>query len=324
MIRDKLLKYSVELEEDDAEALQRMTGGKYTVEIHPPSAGNVPETVNQFVKAIYEPQTKWLGLKNTSPVAALEIRRSTPNSLRLQFALPTKRLERKVRGQLKNEVPGVNFSDGVSGLPVAEGSTVSGGLLTTGRNDWYPLQTEFDQPPVNSVVSGLHRHAMNNTGFLIQILFKPVVGQPVRSWWKNWRSYKRVGYLRKEKQKLWGSRSPTPREKRQADAIEAKMGTARFHTAIRICMINAEPHVKSRIKEIAGGFNIFENPETGQYLDAVTVKSLREKPIHRFAQTVAQRRFGGWSRSFHASQHELAALVSIPDKIQQNLRVAEP
>lgn len=319
MIRDKLLNYSVEVDEDEAERLQRLGSHLHTTEVHPPSHGNVPDVLNQFVKAIYEPQTKWLGLKNASPVAAFEIRRPTPEQLRFQFAVPTKRLERKVRNHLKNQVPGVSFSDGVSGLPVTDDSTVSGGLLTTGRNDWYPLETDFDDPPNNAVISGLHRHAMTDTGVVLQLLFQPAVGKPLQSWWWTRRAYKRIGYLRKEKQKLWGSRSPTPREKQQAKAVESKAGSARFHVSIRVCMTNADPNIRSRLKEIAGGFNVYENPESGQYLNTVTVKSYRQKSLHRFAEAVAARRFAGWSRSFQASQQELAALLSIPDKQQHNL-----
>jgi len=323
MIRDRVFTTTVELDEDQARRLRAGTVGR-AVAVHPPRDGSVPATLDQFVKTIYEPQTKYFGMKNTSPVASFEIRRSVPDTVSLQFVVPTKRLERKVRTQLTNEIPGVVFSDGTLQLPVAEGSVVGGGLLTTGRRDWYPLASTFDTPPTNSVVAALHRHAMQDTQFVIQFLFQPVVGRPVRSWWWTRRAYQRIGYLRKEKEKLWGSRSATPREKQQANTIEAKAGSPRFTVSIRLLIVNGGEYTRSRVKELAGAFNVFENPETGQYLNAVTVQTLRQQSLLGFVDAIAHRDFRRWSRQFQATADELAALVSIPDIDQSNLAYASP
>jgi hypothetical protein len=160
---------------------------------------------------------------------------------------------------------------------------------------------------------------MRDTQFVIQVVFRPVVGTPLRSWWWSRRAYKRIGYLRKEKEKLWGSRSPTPRERQQADAIEWKAGSPRFHVSIRFLTVNAGEYTRSRVKELAGAFNVFENPETGQYLNAVTVSVLRRSSLLRFGEAVADREFRQWSRRFQASTQELAALVSLPTVDQQNI-----
>ncbi|MFC5133505.1 MULTISPECIES: hypothetical protein [Haloferacaceae] len=319
MIRDRLFTSAVELDEDQARYLRAGSGGQ-AVEVHPPRAQSISATLNQFTKTIYEPQTKWFGVKNTSPVAAFEIRRTVPDQVSMQFIVPTKRLERKVRTQLENEVPGVGFSDGTLQLPISEGCTVGGGLLEPGCRDWYPLETGFNSPPNNSVLSALHRHAMQNSQFVIQILFQPVVGRPVRSWWWTRRAYQRIGYLRKEKEKLWGSRSATPREKQQANAVEAKAGSPRFNVSIRFLIVNGGEYTRSRVKELSGAFNVFENPETGQYLNATTVQTLRKRSLLRFVDAVGQRDFQGWGRRFQATTEELASLISIPDIDQQNIQ----
>jgi hypothetical protein len=318
-LRDYLFHTSVEVDEEEARWLRAGSGG-YPVQVHPPRTESVPSTVDRFTKAIYEPQTKWFGVKNTSPVAAFEIRRTVPDQISMQFVVPTKRLERKVRTQLKNDIDGVGFSDGTLQLPISEGCTVGGGLLEPGRRDWYPLETGFDSPPTNSVVAALHRHAMQNTQFVIQILFQPVVGRPVRSWWWTRRAYQRIGYLRKEKEKLWGSRSATPREKQQANAVEAKAGSPRFNVSIRFLVVNGGEYTRSRVKELSGAFNVFEDPETGQYLNATTVQTLRQRSLLRFVDAVEQRDFNGWSHRFQATADELAGLVSIPDIDQQNIQ----
>jgi len=323
MIRDYLYTRSIELTEDEADTLRLGPVDGYDIEVRPPSFDDAPATVNQFVQSIYEPQQRYLGLQNVSPVAAFEIRRSVPDSLKLQFWVPTKRLERKVRAHLSNEVPEVGFSGGTRGLPVSEGDSVGGGMLSVGRRDWYPLRMSFSQPPNNSVISALHRHAMQDTKFIIQVLFQPAVGQPLRQWWWTRRAYKRIGYLRKEKQKLWGSRSPTPREKTQAKAVERKAGSPRYWVTIRFVVVNAEPNVRSRVKEVGGAFNVFENGDTGQYLNTVTVETVRRSSLRRFAAAVAGREFQGWSRKFQASTEELAGLVSIPDRQQENLTPAK-
>jgi hypothetical protein len=319
-----LLNYTATPTEEQAEQLRNPGKRFHTIEVRPPKNSDTPAVPEGFVKTITELQSKWLGLKNTSPITAFEIRRSTPDKVRFQFSTPTIRLERKLRTHLTDQLPGVKFKDGVRGIPVTEEDTIGGGLLTTGRKDWYPLQREFKDPPINSVVSALHRHAMQDTQFLIQILFQPVIGKPLRRWYWRRRAYQRIGYLRKEKEKLWGSRNATPREKRQADAIEDKAGTNRFHTSIRFLVIGADEHTRSRVKELSGGFNTFENPDTGQYLNTKTIKTLRESRILDFAEAVAERRFKGWGRTFQTSTRELAALVSLPNTPQENIRFSNP
>jgi hypothetical protein len=321
---NRFLNYTFTPLEEEVEQLQAPRTGFYTVEVRPPKREKIPSVPTEFVKGVTELQSKWFGVKNTSPVTSFEIRRSHPDKLRFQFSVPTKRLERKLRTHLTNQVPGVRFNEGVSGIPVTSEDTVGGGLLTTGREDWYPLQHDYKNPPNNSVASALHRHAMRDTKFLIQILFQPVIGKPLRRWYWRKRAYQRIGYLRKEKEKLWGSRNATPREKRQANAIEDKAGTNRFHTSIRFLVIGAGEYTQSRVKEISGGYNTFENPETGQYLNTNTVKSLRRSQLLDFTQAVRDREFNGWSRSFQTSNPELASLVSLPNTRQENITKAEP
>ena len=311
------------LTEEEAEQLSKPIGGWYTVQVKTSPDADHPETLNKFIKGITELQTSWLGLKNTSPTGVFEIRRPTPENIQIQFSVPSRRLERKVRSQIKSELDGIQLTEGTDQIPVTEGDSVGGGILTTGRRDWYPLQTSFDEPPTNSVVGSLHRHAMQDTQVVIQVLFKPVAGKPLRRWYRNRRTYQRIGYLRKEKEKLWNNRPPTPREKRQADAVERKAGTTRFYTSIRLLFINSKEYTPSRVKELAGSFNIYENPDTGQYLNAVTIQTLQNR-ILDFASTIQERRFGSWHRRFHASTEELAALVSIPDRSQQNIPDSKP
>lgn len=320
---DPFLYYTAAPTEEEAEYLRKPAVQPHTIEVKTPRNGDIPAIPENLVKAVTELQSKYFGLLNTSPVAAFEIRRTHPDKIKFQFSTPTVRLERKLRTHLTNEIPGIRFNDGTQGVPVTSEDTVGGGLLTTGRKDWYPLKHDFDQPPVDSVVSALHRHAMRDTKFIVQVLFQPVIGKPLRRWYWRKRAYQRIGYLRKEKEKLWGSRNPTPREKRQADAIEDKAGTNRFHTSIRFLVIGADEYTQSRVKELSGGYNTFENPDTGQYLDTVTVKSLRKQRVLDFAETVAHRRFGSWSHSFQTSVPELAALLSLPSIEQENITQAE-
>ena len=324
MIRNRFYQDHITFDEEQASQLSYSKGTWYNVEVRPPKDENIPATLREFAAGIRELQTKWLKLRNASPVIAFEIRRHTPEKLQFQFSTPTKRLERKIRTQLSNQVLGVEFGDGVEGLPVGEESTAGGGFLTAGRRDWYPFRQDFDSPPVNSLVSTFHRHAMQNTSFVVQVLFKPVVGERMQRWlWKK-QAYRQIRYLKKEKEQLWGYRSPTKREKRQADAIEAKAGNSRFHTTIRFAVIGAEEYTKSRVKELSGAYNTYENPETGQYLDTVTVEALREQRISDFLQAVADRKYAGWGRRFQASLDELAAFVSLPSVDRENIQFAEP
>lgn len=324
MIRDRLFHTTATLNEEHAQRLQFSKGTWYTVRVLPPTNTSIPATLNRFVASIKEIQTTWLKLRNTSPVTAYEIRRPTPDSLTVQYAVPTNRLERKVRTHLTNEIPDVQFADGVNGLPVTEDDDVGGGMLTVGRPDWFPLKTDFDHPPANSIAASLHRHAMQNTRFVIQILFQPNAGQPLRRWWWRRRGYQQRNYLKKEKENIWGSVQPTRRERDQARAIDDKVGNARFHTSIRFTIIGAGEYTPSRVKELAGAFNVFESPVTGQYLNANTVRSLRQKRVLGFANAIANRSFSRWNLRFHTTEAELAGLLALPSIDQPNLRRTQP
>lgn len=321
-LKDRLLPSHTEINQPQAEKLQYSAKPGYTVEIRPPR-NHSEDTLPRFIRAIQELQTRWLGLKNSSPITSYEILR-TAQGLKFQFTVPTKRLERKIRSQLTNALPDIKFSEGTSGLPVKPETTVGGGLLTTGQLDHYPLQTEFKEPPTNSITKTLHRHSMRGTKVVIQILFQPAIGKPLLNRYWTRRGYQRVGFLRKEKERLWGSRPATPREKRQADAIENKAGNNRFHTSIRFAVIGAGEHTKSRVKEISGAFNTYENPDTGQYFNTTTVQPLRENRIVDFANSIADRQFDGWTSTFQTTVEELAALTAVPSTQQENIQYASP
>ena len=323
-LKQRFYHQKISLSEEQAQQLEYTDDTYYNVEARPPKDQKIPATLDSFVAGIRELQTKWFKTRNKSPVIAFEIRRHNPEQIQFQFSTPTKRLERKIRTQLSNQIPSIEFSEGTQGLPVTEEVTAGGGFLTAGRRDWYPFRQDFDSPPVNSLVSTFHRHAMRNTSFVVQLLFKPVVGERIQRYlWKK-QAYQQVNYLKKEKEKLWGSRTPTKREKRQADAIEAKAGTSRFHVTIRFAVIGADEYTKSRVKELAGSYNTYENPETGQYLDTVTVEALREKRIFDFLNAVADRKYRGWGRKFQASLNEVAAFVSLPSINRENIHFAKP
>jgi len=323
-LRNRLFNVSTELTEDAAEQLRRPPVNTYDIQVQPSAGTSHPATLDNVIKGIFEIQTTRLKTRNVSPVAALEIRRDTTGALSLQVSVPTKRLERKVRSNLDGALPSVQFDRGVSGLPVAGGDTLGGGILTTGLPDWYPLRTEFDEPPLNAVIGTLHKHAMQDSNIVVQILFQPVAGQPLRRWWWRRRAYKRINYLRKEKSDLWRSRSATPREKHQADAIERKAGTSRFWVTIRFVVVGADEYVPSRVKELAGAFNRFESEETGQYLDMNTVRSVFPDRVRQFGMEVARRDFGRWTLRFQVSGEELAALLAIPDRSQDNITTGGP
>ncbi|WP_138004414.1 hypothetical protein [Halalkalirubrum salinum] len=163
---------------------------------------------------------------------------------------------------------------------------------------------------------------MRGTQVVIQILFQPAVGKPLRGKYWNHRAYQRIGFLGKEKEKLWGSRPATPREKRQADAIEDKAGNNRFHTSIRFAVIGAGEHTKSRVKELSGAFNVYENPDTGQYFNTTTVQPLREHRLVDFANSIADRQFDNWNLPFQTTVEELAALTAVPSTTQENIQYA--
>jgi hypothetical protein len=311
----------ITLDNTTARQLSRSSEEYRTVEVQPPPDKELPVTLNRFVKAITEYQTQLFGIRNTSPVVAYEIHRFVPENLRLQFAVPTTRLERKLRIHLNEEAPGFEFEPGVDQLPLKEDDTVGIGVLQLRRKDVYPLETEFETPPLNSVVASLHRHAMRDSRIAIQILFKPRAGQPIgrRLWHRE--AQRESRNLRSEKVGVlpWTDRDATPLEKQQARQIDEKAGSPRFNVSIRILVIGAGEYTASRMKEVSAGFNIFANPDTGQGFQTRTVRSLRDKTIINSIEQFRDRRL---NRPFQISMPELAGLLSIPDREQENLETA--
>jgi len=325
LLRNRLPSY-IEFSENEAGQLGSISPDRYTVEVRPPWNTDVPTSLESVLQNIWEMQTKWFKLWNISPVVSFEICRFHRDQVRLQFTVPTKRLERNLRTGLKTAIPEIGFNEDrdSSGLPVSEGASVGGGMLKLGRMDYYPLNTDHDNPPSNDVVSSLHRDAMQDTRFLIQVLFKPVAGRSLGTWWQRKSAYRRRNYLRKNKESLTNSRSATPREKKQANKIEDKAGGPLYHTGIRFFVVGAGEHTPSRVKELASGYNRFESSLTGQYLDTVTLRSIRRKSFTRFARSVAERRFDGWNMKFRLSLPEIAAVVSLPSIEQNNISYSQP
>lgn len=322
-VLNRVFKTTAALDEEQATQLQ-VGARHHTTTVKPPHNASMPATLERFVNGITEYRTEWLGFKNASPTIAYELRRPTPDTVKLQFSTPSNRMDRKVRAHLSDEIGGLQFTDGDNGLPVSASDTIGGALIIPTADDRLPLRTEFDRSPINGLTSTLHRHAMQDAGIIIQILFKPLAGQPIRNWLWYRRAHQQHDHLRKEKEKIWGSRQPRTTERGRADAIDEKILDNHFHTAIRLLVIGAGDYTQSRVKEIASGFNIYRNPATGQDLRTVPVRSIREQRIVQFARMVALRRFGGWSRRFKLSFEELAGLVALPDRDQQNLVTAAP
>lgn len=312
------------VDEATASRLQSPTTPGISIEVHPPRTDGLPAALDGLVASLLEIQSDWTGLRNTSPRIAWEIRRPRPERLRLQFTVPSRRLERKLRTQLPNEVPGVEFSPGRDGLPVEAGDTIGGGLLTTGRRDWYPLRTEFDQPPTNAQVAALHRDAMRQNRLVLQVLFQPLAGHPIRRWWWTRNAYKRVGELRNPTQSVLGDRPPTPRERNQAKAVEHKAANTRYRVSLRCVIMGAAEYTPSRVKEWAGSYNCWESDESGQYLDMVTAWSPLRHRLAKFAAAITDRQFSTWHRSFYLSPAELAPFLALPDRNQQNITYAQP
>ena len=324
-VKNLLFDSSTELSQSDADRLSTGLSSHYVTEVLPPYHGDVPATLNRFVKNVREVQSKWFKLQNTSPVVAMEIRRSHPDRLRFQFATDNIRVDRSIRNGLYEEMPDVETREGAGGLPVSPGDTVGGGFLTLGESDWYPLETDLDRPWVDGLVSQLHESSMRDTSVLVQILMQPVAGDRFRRWWWRRQAMSQIRYLRGDKVSLFPGRdrNAIPREKTQSDLIADKVGSPRFHVSIRVVVIGAGEYTRSRFKEVSNPFGSLESDDTGQYFNQQTVKGIREKPFIMFAESVRNREFGGRAFRFQLSNEELAGLVAVPSIEQENISYSQ-
>jgi hypothetical protein len=249
-LKDQVSKPYVHLDDDTARYLRMSPAKRRFVRIHPPIDEDVPATLPNVVKGIQEFQTKWFKLKNTSPTISYEIVRAPADRLTLQYSVPSHRLERKIRNHLHEAVPGIEYSVGSGSLPVIENDSIGGGLLTIGREDWLPLKTDHKSPPLNSVVTTLHRHAMQDTMYVIQILFKPIAGISPREWWwrRSARQYR--NYLHNDKTGVLGSNKAPDRERAHARDVDGKFREARFTTTSRLLVIGGAEYTMNRMKAV--------------------------------------------------------------------------
>lgn len=253
---NRFSKSHLELNENQAERLQNPQTDWYTVEAKPPRNQDLPATPELFIQGIREMKTKWLGVRNASPILAFEVRRSTPDRLRFQYSVPTKRLERKLRNHLSDSIPRVELADnGINGLPVSTEDSIGGGTVTMGRTDWYPLKTEFDSPPINALAGSLHHEAMKDSNFVIQVLLRPIAGKPVRRWWYRRQARNQISRLRSKKEQLFGRRKPTVKEKKHAREIDDKATGTLFEASIRTVVVGADDHTPSRDRAASTKFS---------------------------------------------------------------------
>ena len=308
---------AIPLDEDRAERLRHPIAGDYTVGVYPPRRGDTTPVLTQLAKQLRSARTGLFGLRNQSPVIAYELRRPRPDRLGLQLAVPSKRVERTYRTQLPLHVDRVQFTDGTDGLPVTAEDSIGGAVWTTTKPWPYPLRTTFQAPPINSVVATLHRHAMQNTRFVLQILAQPIAGR-LRHWWGR----KIAGWtrdeLRTEQEGVVRSRQPTRYEREQANAVDTKSRQPHWQVSIRLVVINGDEYTLSRAAEIGSAFSMYENAESGQRLRMQPLKVVRRSEIRRFAQAVAERRFGSSAAAFRVTDQELGALLSVPIRADQS------
>jgi len=319
-----LYKDHIELTEEQSEQLRNPDTDCHSIEVRVPKNTELPPCPVSLIDGIREMKTKWLRLSNASPVAAFEIRRSGDGQLQFQYSVPTKRLERKLRNHLDDTTPGIELLDtAAEGLPVTEDDSLGGGRLSMMRRDWNPLGTEFDTPPTNALIGALHSEAMKDSKFVIQVLFRSVAGKPIRRWWHRYSAHRRIDRLRSEKEQLIGSRKATSSEKQRGRLIDEKISRPSFKAEIRVAVIGAGEHTPNRVHELAGAYNRYNNSESGQQLTASVAKSIRSPPLFWFGEAVANKSPQDKHRQFRVSPQELAALVALPDRTQQNITYAK-
>lgn len=319
-----IYKSHTELSEEQASQLRNPDTDWNTIEIRVPKHTDLPASPASLIDGIREMRTKWLKLRNTSPPVAFEIRRDNTGQLKFQYSVPTKRLERKLRNHLADATPDVEIlNSGVDGLPVSDGDSFGGATFELSRRDWHPLDTDHDTPPTNPVIGALHEQAMQDTKFVVQILFRSVAGKPIRRWWYRHSAHSQIDRLRSEKEQLIGRRKPTKTEKQQGRLIDGKINKPLFEAEIRIAVIGAGEHTANRVHELSGAFNRYSHSESGQGLTASVAESIRPSPLVWFGEAIANRRFQEGHRRFRVSAEELAGLVALPDRIQNNITYAK-
>lgn len=306
-----------------AASLAQPVSELYPVKVALPYDREAPATLSGVVQAVTEVQTGLGGVHNQSHTFAFEIRRPTPEELRVQFVFPRARLGRKARLALKTHVPTASVSDGTSGLPIHADDSLGGGFLRPRRPDWVPVKTSFTSPPTNHLIAALHPDAMPDTRFVVQVLVQPVAGRSLRQWRWQCQARQRARFLRQRRNenKTSSARSQVARE--TAHAIDEKRTSRRFWTAIRIVIIGANKATRARLTELKGAFNHYETPTPRQYFEAIPLRSLQTKRFLRFGRAVAHLSFAE-SLRFQATTEEVGAFIAIPTNDQRNLEVGKP
>lgn len=293
------------------------------VEVAVPYDREAPATLPEIVQVVTEARTGLGGIRNHSHRFAYEVRRPSPEELRVQFVLPGARLERKVRLALDTTVPTASLSTGTTGLPIQAGESLGGGFIRPGRPDYIPFQTTFARPATNQLIATLHPDAMPDTRVVVQILCQPIAGRSLamRRWQRQAR--RRATALRQQRKTGDQTRTPSPVDRETARAIDEKLASRRFWTAIRLVIIGAGDATRARLTELKGAFNRYEVASPRQDFDANPLRSVRGKRFRTFGRAVAHLTFDE-SLRFQATTDEVGALMAVPTRDQRNLESATP
>jgi hypothetical protein len=316
---DRFKHESAVLNEDTADQLEHPAFNGHVIEVRPPRNHGTAD-ITTVLRSLRKPRKTYLGLKNTSPIITFEIVRSG-GRLRFQYTVPTATYERELRSQLHTVIPAASFHEAKAALPVTKDRAIAGGILTTGRQSWYPLYTNHSQPVTNAIAASLHGDAMARADVTIQILARARTTDRLRSYYRGRRTGTHINHLKKEKEHIWGSRKPTSRERSQARLIEEKMRSPLWQASIRVLTISSPDNkaLPARFYETVTGYSRMEHDDTGQYLRPSPVKTWRESQLINYATAIAHRQFNGWSRWFYATSRELGALMAPPSIRQPNI-----
>lgn len=285
------------------------------VRIIPTDDDHQPTDIAWTVQGLREAVPGLLQQRNNSPIFGVELVRPRPDALFVQYPTPDEDFAERLKLLLSQDLSGIRPADtGRSGLPVKPGDSVAATGFNTSRDDWLPLATDVDRPPLAAVARQLHRHRFRHCRCLVQILWKPLAGrQLLEARWQR----KAEQYIESLVDADFGTGTTRRRHAREA---EQKLQEPLYQVTVRIITCTQHGSPVGPARELTSAFNMVMNGQTSQALEPRPVEFLYRRNIARFCRATADRRIGLGSHWFRATADEVGTLVAPPTNRQENLR----
>lgn len=230
---------------------------------------------------------------------------SDSGTISFYFWLPNFTLERRARSQISAFYPKCNITKPREyfGIDIKNGDFAAGAYLKLKRHCLFPVRMDFEVDALNAITAPL-TSLRDGERAVLQFCMQPArIGLEYKA--KKMAKQFRFEINSQGKKTL----SRSLRDTTAADLIEKKIGEKKYSAAIRILGFGKDKSISNIVHEVAGAFNIFTSPVTG---NGFKVRQVPGRRMPKFVATMLTREATQFHCNGKLSASELAPMVHLP------------